>query len=245
MNRSRSSPSAIYDEDDKSNLNMKNIYIYGTVPQDIFIVKQNSENDRKPKGKKLTFLQKMRNSAGMQYDQKKATRIKRDADEDEEKMDEKSQVIIDHIMDEFREEQRTILQSDPTKFEDLCDKQKQRMSILLSKIGYTKDVFIPDESQFFATPITKIRNKQELFKVLVKAKSDGTFTQFKGKSLTGYNLFVGDCNNATQFLALKKEEIPILDQLGAKLIDFLIPRTSKIINACSPAHPCWYINKQL
>uniref|UniRef100_A0A0K0FZD4 HTH OST-type domain-containing protein n=1 Tax=Strongyloides venezuelensis TaxID=75913 RepID=A0A0K0FZD4_STRVS len=90
---------------------------------------------------------------------------------------------------------------------------------------------LPDVRAQVSDNLGLTRSYNALFDMVLRAKLHGAFYQFKGKSLTSFTLFISDCMTAIRQLAITDDEIPMLDRIAGRHIDYLIPRDSKIAHA--------------
>uniref|UniRef100_A0A0N5BGS5 TF_AP-2 domain-containing protein n=1 Tax=Strongyloides papillosus TaxID=174720 RepID=A0A0N5BGS5_STREA len=147
----------------------------------------------------------------------------------------KRQVDLDNvvklILDELKSDQVETLKYSPSDYDGLLQRQKARMTKLLQDLGSDAIVDLPDVRAQVSDNLGSTRSYNALFDMVLRAKSHGAFYQFKGKSLTSFTLFISDCMTAIRQLAITDDEIPMLDRIAGRHIDYLIPRDSKIAHA--------------
>uniref|UniRef100_A0A0N5BJ52 Chromosome partitioning protein ParB n=1 Tax=Strongyloides papillosus TaxID=174720 RepID=A0A0N5BJ52_STREA len=147
----------------------------------------------------------------------------------------KRQVDLDNvvklILDELKSDQIETLKYSPSDYDGLLQRQKARMTKLLQDLGSDAIVDLPDVRAQVSDNLGSTRSYNALFDMVLRAKSHGAFYQFKGKSLTSFTLFISDCMTAIRQLAITDDEIPMLDRIAGRHIDYLIPRDSKIAHA--------------
>uniref|UniRef100_A0A0K0FBD8 Reverse transcriptase domain-containing protein n=1 Tax=Strongyloides venezuelensis TaxID=75913 RepID=A0A0K0FBD8_STRVS len=133
--------------------------------------------------------------------------------------------------EKLKSEQINTLKYSPSDYNELLQRQKIKMIKLLNELGSEAIVDLPDVRAQVSDNLGSTRSYNALFDMVLRAKSHGAFYQFKGKSLTSFTLFISDCMTAIRQLAITDDEIPILDRIAGRYIDYLIPRDSKIAHA--------------